>query len=320
MITGDRTGYAHPRCYGGAAEDCSERISREHWLTGSIITAIRNDGTNLVASGLPWLNGKSAQLSVTSMASNILCERHNNSLSSIDAVAEKFFLATRSDQQSLADAEHTERSEDTLVLCQGPILELWMLKLFWGALASKSLGSNGAPVPALRSDIDLRNFTDILWRGAEWPDGWGLYMRRHRVDPHGSPNSIAVQSHSGPDGTLWGGSVVIGALQLCLAFGVADGPHGDFFYRPGGVLFTGKGTSAEKVIALAWPETGHPSIHYERLGDSSGASTAESHGGRLTSVPLAGESPRGATALLGRTPPAALDPGGSADPMAGSPS
>lgn len=266
LLADARTGYTHPRCYGNASQDCSSRISREHWLSASILREILGSDTGIVISGLPWLRGETKSLPVSRLFSFILCERHNNHSSSLDTVAGQFFRATKTDQLSLAEPDHPDRAKDAFALCQGSELERWLLKLFWGALEAKSLGRDGDAISDLKTGLDKARLADILWRGSNWPNGWGMYMQAHEIDPHGTPNSVAIEAHTGPGGKLWGGSVTLGALQLRLGLGVASEPPENFIYRPGGIVITAKGAMVEKVIALAWPEPGHRWATYERQG------------------------------------------------------
>src|SRR6185503_4650486 len=36
LLTDERTGYANPRCYGSASKDCSEDMTREHYISDDV--------------------------------------------------------------------------------------------------------------------------------------------------------------------------------------------------------------------------------------------------------------------------------------------
>jgi hypothetical protein len=39
LLGDERTGYRHPGCYASTSSDCSSRLSREHWLSASVLNA-----------------------------------------------------------------------------------------------------------------------------------------------------------------------------------------------------------------------------------------------------------------------------------------
>lgn len=268
LLLGPRTGLSNDGCYGRAANDCSPRLSREHWMSASVIEAIQIDGLPPKVSGLPWMKGATMTLPTNALASRILCERHNSALSPLDSLAETFFRATRDDQLSYSVPNDSNSTIDSFTLCPGPQLELWLLKLLWGSLASKSIRVDGQIATQLKAGIDLGVLADVLWRGTAWPDQWGLYSQQHSIDPHGSPNSVAMQSFTAPDGSVLACAVEFGALRLIVALGKLEGPTGTVLYRPGGIQFTTVSAASEKVIGLTWPDPGHPSVQYTRLADA----------------------------------------------------
>ena len=40
LLTDERTGYANPRCYGSASKDCSEDMTREHYISDDVLESI----------------------------------------------------------------------------------------------------------------------------------------------------------------------------------------------------------------------------------------------------------------------------------------
>jgi len=60
---------------------CAGGLSREH-----IITKALYEGT-VEATGLPWTGGRKVELPINAIASNVLCVKHNNDLSPVDAEA-----------------------------------------------------------------------------------------------------------------------------------------------------------------------------------------------------------------------------------------
>lgn len=261
LLSDSPTGLSQPGCYGGAAADCSPGLTREHWISAGVQRALSDDRQYPLISGAPWLTGGTREISVKALASRVLCERHNQSMSRLDALGERFFRYLRDDQIALASGEDTDVERDTFTLLSGPDLELWLLKIFWGGLAAKAWGQHGHTINALKSELDPATLARILWRGAEWPSRWGLHSRYHPVDEQASPNSVAAVPWSDGVGSLWGGVIQFGAVHLSLALGEPDGAA---LVRPSHFALRRRGFRGEKVFALAWPEAGHPSVTYTR--------------------------------------------------------
>lgn len=195
LLAGAVTGYANPRCYGRSSNDCSEKVSREHWISAGIQRFIMGDGS-LMWKGMPWLAGETREVSVGSGASRVLCARHNVALSPLDAMAETVFRRISEGQVSLA-TEDNPRNEFTL--CSGPLFERWLLKVLWGGVASQSFGQAGVPFEGLQEDADLSKLADALWRGGALTRSWGFHSMLHQEDPKGPPASIGIQPFSSND-------------------------------------------------------------------------------------------------------------------------
>lgn len=124
---GEKTNYAHPKCYMSPTKNCSQEISREHYLSEAILK--RFDKLNV--SGMPWQKeGEKRIFPTNALAANILCERHNSALAPIDMhglrAFDKFIEAT---DYALA-GRHSGRVQYHLLSGEG--LELWLYKLLAG--------------------------------------------------------------------------------------------------------------------------------------------------------------------------------------------
>jgi len=123
---GPATGHARPSCYARDLKDCSLKISREHYISQSVFTLFGEGG--ITVSGMPWIpDGGHKRVSTASLTGNLPCERHNQALSALDAIAAKyfrFFIAKWSDD------------EIEVFLTRGYDLERWMLKVLCGLVVS----------------------------------------------------------------------------------------------------------------------------------------------------------------------------------------
>jgi hypothetical protein len=153
LLTDGRTGFAHNGCYASIANDCSTKLSNEHWLSKGVLLEA-GDGQPLRFRGLSWQQaGSEVQIPARRMGSNILCSRHNTALSRLDTTAVRVFRALRRYQRDLRTKP--DPHGDEFFLASGEELERWLLKLFWGATEAGVLGPTGQPITELRKTADL---------------------------------------------------------------------------------------------------------------------------------------------------------------------
>lgn len=166
---GSQTGYSHPSCYLRATGDCSEDISREHYMSKAILDQL---GSKIRVSGVAWRpQGGAFETSVASLTAKILCSRHNEALSPLDQEAARFFAALR---DAMIDLDRRTLSrKPTIHLIGDDTLELWMLKAACGVY--HSVGSaNGQRVSATHS-FNYAKAQSALFNG-EWDQRAGLYF------------------------------------------------------------------------------------------------------------------------------------------------
>lgn len=250
------------KCYGRDSNDCRGKISLEHWISADLQRAIADEYSTLIVGGMKWL-ATNGEVSVGSaLASRILCERHNYALSPLDSISGKLFAALRDDQATLNAHTGTEPIASSITLVNGHALELWLLKTYWGALNSMSIEINGYTLTELPRNVNPRKLAEVLWRGAEWPQGWGLYARQHAVDGPRMMKSSEFMFES-ESNSLTRIGVRMGAVELWLSFGPPS-PYPSSWYRPGGIVLGRHGIRGWMVTAFAWPEHGHLTMPYTR--------------------------------------------------------
>jgi len=107
------------RCYASALGEC-DSISREHVVTRSLF----GDG-QVLTSGLRV--PPNTPIGIDSLVATILCAKHNNALSQLDA-----------EIKVLGDAclAYLRQGQSLQVKVNGPLIERWLLKLAIGSLAS----------------------------------------------------------------------------------------------------------------------------------------------------------------------------------------
>ena len=130
---GPGTGHAHPSCFARDLKDCSSTVTREHYISQSILGLFGPGG--FTVSGMPWIpNGDKKRVSSASLTGKMLCERHNQALSPLDAVAAEFF--------HFFTAEWAGDGVDVF-LTRGYDLERWLLKMMCGLVVSGNATLDG---------------------------------------------------------------------------------------------------------------------------------------------------------------------------------
>lgn len=165
--------YENPRCYAGKLGGCSDVMSREDWLTKSVLDKIRNRGSRktISVSGLWWQKpGAREDLGTSAIRSWTLCKVHNYALSAIDATGGRLF------ESAIQLADHIGqggRLAGELVV-DGHTIERWLLKILCGSLAAKQYrderrGKNVGIRPPL-------SWIEFLYNRRPWPDDIGIYF------------------------------------------------------------------------------------------------------------------------------------------------
>lgn len=257
LIDGPRTNYANPQCYARSSTDCSKQITREHWLTAGVLDHIAADGRAVLVSGAAWLGaGSEATVGVNSLSSWVLCNRHNEALSPLDTLAGAFFQSFRDDCLDLVTHSSTTEFECCFTMMNGPMFQLWLLKVLWGALEAETFLVDGQVPYRFRLGVSKSTLAEILWRGAPWPRGWGLYVLTGGAEGPFVMNSVVLRAvNIGPE--IVGGAIKIGGIDFCIAFEPVDV---DAVYRPSGMNFQRAWFRNWKSFAFCWPELGHDPV------------------------------------------------------------
>lgn len=123
------TGFSHTGCYLHTSNDCSAKLSREHYISKALMK-----GEGLKVRGMPWWPGEARPVSADALTAKILCQRHNAALSPLDAEAERAFLAL---EKAIGHASRKSLSRRTAhYLISGEALELWAMKTMAGLAVS----------------------------------------------------------------------------------------------------------------------------------------------------------------------------------------
>ena len=252
LMTGTRV----DGCYASILNDCSGKLTGEHYISEGVL---KQFGKTVTVGGLPWIpEGQSKQLPSGALKAKILCSRHNSMLSSIDDVGIRFFRAFT------PGGGHIVRSPDDppeFRVFRGEMIELWILKMACGALASGNAADRDTGL-LIQEPIPVA-WIQILLGLAPMPPGWGLYLR---TDPgaHYTPNSVFQFWFMCAGGSLNG--VVLIAHNLGFALVMNDPPVnavGTLFeratYRPGQVTL--RNGDRARAVRFVWERPNRDERH-----------------------------------------------------------
>jgi hypothetical protein len=111
-----------PNCWAAELGGCSREQSGEHVFSKSLFS---QDELNL--EGVPWLKGKQRKLPKLALTAAILCKRHNETLSELDAEAGALSSAFRRLFEQPGQHTHT---------LKGLLYERWLMKSMINVVAS----------------------------------------------------------------------------------------------------------------------------------------------------------------------------------------
>lgn len=256
---GSVTEHANTKCYARADRNCSTKISKEHFISETLLRQIHLNNTAKIA-GLKWqLKETFNVIPLSRLASSILCERHNNALSPLDACMGSFAQAI-GDYDAALMSNNTVDASEQRTFC-GDDIERWMVKCLLGLTASKNLNSTNLKAECV----------DLLFANIAWPESWGLYFAASSAKPVHHSSSFLIETRVDPArGLILAADFVIRGLPFVLCLGKPDNPEDFGRFRPEAIVF--RNGKCEKVLVLSWlggPKS--PVVLLERAGAYDGA-------------------------------------------------
>ena len=244
-----QTNYAHPKCFLAVTRDCSGKISKEHYVSESVLEQI---DYMIGVEGLPGIPpGEQRRISTPNLAASVLCTRHNSALSPLDSTGANFFRAVKNMSSSNYDGG------EKVLAFNGRDIERWMLKTMYGMLASKLLQPRfGRRIGA---DIDAL-CADLLYDKIPFVPGRGLFIRTEIGHTVATERAIAVQPvTNNVEQTINGLRFNMVGFDFLLTTCKTDAEKSAF--RPGYIVFAWE--ERFRVIHLFWTDPGpHPIVSF----------------------------------------------------------
>lgn len=237
--------FAHPRCYARVLNDCSSKLSLEHYVSRTVLDLLGNEHRITNAS---WLlpGQQSKPLATSALGSRVLCKKHNHTLSQLDSQALTFF-----DALLWGFSDRPPQQRHRRVTINADLLELWLLKACCGAFASGNLLQHRRSVPRQIPD----SWVKLLFSGAGWQPACGMHIRQATLQPF---RGYAIGSVYVED-VCFGGGLEFAGVEL-FVFPVAaamnrileesSGELRPLIYRPGEIHIESRTRAID--INLEW--------------------------------------------------------------------
>jgi hypothetical protein len=257
-LRGNVTGYSHPKCYAKCDLNCSSTISKEHFISESLLRQIELNNTAKIA-GLSWQQRECFNIiPLSGLASKVLCERHNSALSPLDNEMGKFTQSIK-DFDRATNPSSNDLTNETRFFC-GEDIECWMLKCLIGASQSGNF----------RDTLIKPECIDLLFRRAEWPEEWGLYFPAPKENVVYHSDSFLVETFLNPTTReILAARFTIRGIPMDLILGRPDNPAMLGIWRPKQIVF--KSIQVTKLLELSWQgNSSHQEVLLERVGTYDG--------------------------------------------------
>jgi len=108
------------KCWANKYSPCDGKLSREHYISKSIF-----EQQFIYVSGLSWCKGEEKKISIANLTKKVLCEHHNNTLSSVDKAG---LNAIRIFEQLIPEKYRTTKTPPESYKIDGLNFERWLLK------------------------------------------------------------------------------------------------------------------------------------------------------------------------------------------------
>jgi hypothetical protein len=193
--------------------------------------------------GLPWQQRETWEIRPTDrLAAKVLCTRHNQAVSPLDAEAGRFIETIGAfDRGFNQESPHAE-----IALFCGEELEKWMLKTVCGMAAAGQLARGG---DKLKLDVP-DPWVSILSGESDWPPMWGLYAA-HPAGVAYHSSSFLVEPITGRDTEeILAVRMAMNGVTFHLLLGRPDNPAVFGIYRPRTLIF--RQDEIQKFAEISW--------------------------------------------------------------------
>jgi len=139
------TKFANPSCYLSRMSTCTEKMSREHFVSRSILERLTKAELRF-DNAAHFFGGKNqVEIGIDGFAAKVLCDNHNSVLSPLDAAAGAAFQRIEELTKDMIVADKGYGLNSFHVV-SGIDMERWMIKVFCGLVAAGKIRGVGGRV------------------------------------------------------------------------------------------------------------------------------------------------------------------------------
>jgi len=171
MVNQPNNTYAHPSCYAAELSDCSTQISKEHYVSDSILRLVSLGEPSVLVRNLRFQSPETLEpKGISNLVAKVLCSNHNSDLSRFDCAGQSLFDG----MDQIDSAAGKPDKLPATILVNGDDLERWMLKTLCGGVFSGNIPTTGESLKSVRPP---KSWLSILFGDGQFPQGQGLYVR-----------------------------------------------------------------------------------------------------------------------------------------------
>lgn len=206
------------RCWANALGTCDSRMSREHYVSKAFFS-----GPAVTVQGLPWCKTEPKTISLAAATAKILCEKHNSSLSLLDAEAANYMQVVR---EHLLLTETRSKPRFTAFHIRhfsvnAPLLERWLLKVLLNLCFESKLAIGLDGETAGRPPLSLVQicFGESVFRGRA-----GMYMASYNGMSMEMGEMLRFSPLVRSDNKIVGGFYTVAGVNFFLSLDVRGPP------------------------------------------------------------------------------------------------
>lgn len=178
--------YQNSKCYAANLGDgCAQKITFEHFFSHALLKELNKGDGGLIAGGFHWMNPQGQKVSPKSLGSNILCEKHNSILSSLDTEFLNIHKSFKAAYDHVSKNKEITNIESTI---NGILLERLVLKILFGIIASGCAEKNGDLVDFKT----MQPWLKVLFGKEPMPSRLGVYAQNEKSQEPFSEKIIGV--------------------------------------------------------------------------------------------------------------------------------
>jgi hypothetical protein len=179
-------------CWAACLDDCSDKLSREHLVSESVLI-----DKVITVRGLSWCKKETKLIGLANATAKILCSHHNSALSDMDTEAAKLARTWEEMQRLIAVRQKLKPRRWNVIKhkVNGPLLERWFLKTLINIC-------HGSEYPIGRHNDVAGRPTDrlvqIVYGHAQFESGAGLYSvvdNNVSLNPAGTVDFMPLVKH-----------------------------------------------------------------------------------------------------------------------------